>query len=179
MKKIAAVLLMAIAAAGCQARAGTAAEVQADDRDGREYIAELSDAIQRADRIVVTEHSSQFDAYDVTSGKSLVPEEIVYGTRQLGSQQKALFLSTVEQLDPKTQDAFPACIFESHHTVMFYAGGNLESTMDICFQCGQVKWSATRTTPPWSLYSGLAAFIEGIGFQPERDWAALAAQTTQ
>lgn len=178
MKKIAAVLLMAIAAAGCQARAGIAAEVQADDRDGREYITELSDAIQRADRIVVTEHSSQFDAYDVTSGKSLVPEEIVYGTRQLSSQQKALFLSTVEQLDPKTQDAFPACIFESHHTVMFYAGGKLESTMDICFQCGQVKWSATRTTPPWSLYSGLAAFIEGIGFQPERDWAALAAQTT-
>ena len=179
MRNIAAILLMTIAAAGCQPHAETAASVQVNDREGREYIAELSDMIQRADRIVVTEHSFKYDAYDTNSGKSLIPKDVIYGTHQLSSQQKDLFVYTIKNLDPKTQDTFPGCIFVPHHTVMFYAGGKLESTMDICFECGQVKWDATDTTPPWSLYSGLATFIKGVGFQPERDWAALAQQHAQ
>ena len=179
MRKITAALLLILASAGCQPRAETAALAQGDDREGRAYITELSNMIRGSDRIVVTEHSFQDDAYDADSGKSLIPNDVIYGTRQLTSQQRELFLSTINQLDPKTQDAFPACIFEPHHTIRFYAGDKLKSTMDICFQCGQVEWDATSTTPPWSLYSGLATFIKDVGFQPERDWAALARRHVQ
>ncbi|WP_374354232.1 hypothetical protein [Chitinimonas sp.] len=144
--------------------------------DGAKYIAELGEMIQRSDRIVVNEHSFELDAYDFAAHKSLLSHDVIYDSRELNRQQKALFLATVQQLKPETQDAFPACIFEPHHTVLFFSGVKLISTMKICFQCGQVKWDASTTTPPWALYSGLSGFISGIGLQPVRDWRALARQ---
>lgn len=146
------------------------------DPSGSEYLIKLAGAIRRSDRIVLTEHSYLYDAYDSRAGKSLIPNEVVYGSRELGGDQADLFLSTVESLDPQTQNAVTACIFEPHHTLRFYAEGELVSTMDICFKCSQVKWDATDLTPPWSLLSGLAATVKDAGFSPERDWAALAEQ---
>ena len=177
MKKIIAILLFIFFVGGCKPHVQpiqTSEAIQIDGRQGREYRDDLSGMIRRSDRIVVTEHSYQYDAYDMDAGKSLIPDEIVYGARELNQQQKEFFLSTVDRLDPKTQDAFPACIFEPHHTVQFYLDGKLSSTMEICFQCGQVEWDATKASPPWSLYSGLATFIDGIGFKAERDWHTLA-----
>ncbi len=143
---------------------------------GGEYQQTLAKMIEQSDRIVVTEHSDQFDAFDANAGKSLIQSEIVYGTHELDASQKRLFLSTVRDLDPKLQNAFPLCIIEPHHSIRFYAGGKLTSTMDICFKCGQVEWDATKATPPWSLYSGLETLITAIGFSPKRDWSALAKQ---
>lgn len=182
MRNTLATVLLVLASAACQPRAEpiqSTQAAQADDREGREYKAALSAMIKRADKIVVTEHSFQDDLYDEDTGKSLIPNEVVYGTRELNQQQKNLFLSTIDGLNPTTQDAFPACIFEPHHTVTFFADGKLISSMEICFQCGQVEWDATKATPPWSLYSGLATFIKAIGFEPERDWTALAKQHSQ
>lgn len=180
MKKTAAFLLLAFLLCACERHApaipsgAAAAKPQEADREGRQYRQELTELIRKSDRIVVTEHSYEYDAYDMDAGKSLIDDEIVYGTRELDAAQKAFFLSTIEALDPKTQDAIAACIFEPHHTIEFYAAGKLASTMDICFQCGQVEWDKTRASPPWALYSGLAAVVEHIGFSPDRDWATLA-----
>ena len=136
----------------------------------------LAGMIRRADRIVVTEHSYLYDAYDADAGKSLIPNEVVYGSHQLSPAQKDFFQSTVDGLDPTTQDAFAACVYEPHHRIEFYASGERISTMAICFKCSQVKWDATSATPPWSLYPGLAALVEEAGFSPKRDWVALAKQ---
>jgi hypothetical protein len=141
---------------------------------GRQYIDDLSATIRRSDRIVVTEHSSWLDAYDIKSQTSPVPDKLVYGTRELSQAQRQKFLDTIRNLDPTTQDAFTGCVERFHHTVQFHANGKLISEMEICFECGQVTWLATRATPPWALYSGLASFIEDIGFKTERDWDALA-----
>ncbi|SFK34729.1 hypothetical protein [Lysobacter sp. cf310] len=146
------------------------------DSSGLEYRNQLAEAIRQSDRIVLTEHSYPYDAYDSQAGKSLIPDEVVYATRELSGDQSDAFLSTVQGLDPQTQDAFAACIFEPHHTLRFYAGGELVSTMEICFKCAQVKWDATDLAPPWSLLSGLATVVQGAGFSPERDWAGLAEQ---
>lgn len=143
---------------------------------GLAYRDALAELIRRADRIVVKEHSYLYDAYDADAGKSLIPNEVVYGSHQLSPPQKDFFQSTVGALDPTTQDAFAACIYEPHHRIEFYASGELLSTMAICFKCSQVKWDATSAIPPWSLYPGLAALVEEAGFSPKRDWVALAKQ---
>lgn len=143
-------------------------------KQGKTYLNELSNAIHDSDRIIVTEHSFELDAYDMDKNVSLLPETVVYRTLELNQEQKNMFLSAIKQLDPKTQDAFPACIFEPHHTVYFHVKGKLRSTMQICFGCGQVEWSATQATPPWSLYGGLQSVIKNLGLQPERDWPILA-----
>ena len=75
--------------------------------EASEYQQTLAKLIERSDRIVVTEHSDQFNAFDVNAGKSLIQSEIVYGTRVLDASQKSLFLSMVKGLDPKLQNAFP------------------------------------------------------------------------
>lgn len=145
-----------------------------EPQEGERYLAALSDAIRQADRIVVTEHSFKYDAYDMDNGKSLLPQTVVYKTVELNPAQRDAFLSTVEQLDSKTQDAFAACIFEPHHTIHFHAKGKLRSTMQICFACGQVQWDEGSATPPASLYRGLDAAIKAMGLEPTRDWPALA-----
>lgn len=146
------------------------------DSSGLEYRNALAELIERSDRIVVSEHSFEFDAYDAQAGKSRIPETVVYGRRELSGDQRAFFLSTVEGLDPATQDAFTACIFEPHHTIEFYAQDERIGTMAICFKCSQVEWDGAAMAPPWALYSGLAKLVEAAGFSPERDWGALAEQ---
>jgi hypothetical protein len=143
---------------------------------GREYREALSAMVRNSDRIIVTEHSSSNDALDPKSLESLIPEDIVYGTRELSPAQKKMFLDTIERLDPKTQDEFLGCATEVHHTVSFFAHGKLMSTMGICFQCGEVLWDGTKATPPWSLYAALASVVTQIGLEPKRDWAELAKQ---
>jgi hypothetical protein len=146
------------------------------DGDGAKYRDALSALISRADVIVVTEHSFELDLYDMDANKSLIPTDIVYGTRAMSPAQKSGFGSAIGKLDPKTQDAFPACIFEPHHTFRFYLKKKLISTLEVCFKCGQVEWDGinSRVAPPWSLYFGLAQAVKSVGFQPERDWTALA-----
>ena len=144
------------------------------DTSGAQYRSQLAEMIRRSERIVVTEHSYPFDAYDTKAGKSLIPDEVVYGTRELSGREVDFFLDTVNGLDPSTQDAFAACIFEPHHTIRFYTAAESVSTMKICFKCWQVEWDGTELAPPWALYTGLAAVVKEAGFSPERDWASLA-----
>ena len=141
---------------------------------GRQYRDDLSAMIEGSDRIVVTEHSSELDAYDFESKTPVLPEKVVYETRELSPAQRQSFLQTIEDLDPTTQDIFSGCVPAVHHTVEFYSRGALVSEMQICFECGQVMWPATRATPPAALYAGLASFIKGLGLEPQRDWEALA-----
>ena len=133
--------------------------------------------IERADKIVVSEHSDHWDLATKSGDKPIYPD-LFYRGVALSEQQKGHFAGIVAKLDPKTQDMFAACIFEAHHTIRFFEQETLLSTMDVCFQCGEVEWNGSAATPPWSLYGGLARFIKDIGLEPERDWRALAMTET-
>ena len=146
------------------------------ENDGAIYKTAMADLIRQSDRIVASEHSDEFDLYDVEAEKSELDKQLVYGEQELSDQQKAFFLATIESLDPKTQDAFPACVPAVHHSFRFYSRGALVDTVDICFECGQVLWEGTSAYPPWSLSSGLAKIVTRVGFSPERDWPAVARQ---
>ena len=157
----------------CTLLASCGREVAVSDpevRGGGEYISALAALVRNSSRVVVTEHSSEFDLFDIETGKSGLKEPLVYATRVFSEPERKFFYSTIEGLDPKTQDAFPACVPEVHHTFYFYSGTNLIETIPVCFSCGQVLWSNAGATPPWSLYAGLAKVVESVGLSPERNW---------
>jgi hypothetical protein len=139
--------------------------------EGQYYKTAVGAAIAHADRIVVSEHSSDVDS-DQESISSYKP--VTYREITMTPAQKAMFASNIGAMPPATQDAFPACIFNGHHTIKFYAGQKLTSTMEICFECGQIRWNGSQNNPPWALSSTLKAVIENLGLSPKRDWYALA-----
>jgi len=135
---------------------------------------ELLDTIRRSDRIVVTEHSYRGDLYDPQTGKSPMPDDdLLYGTRDLDERQRQNFATIVGGLNEGAEHLASLCIFQSHHSIRFYLHDENLAVMNICFTCGQVDWNGNFFTPPW-LIGGLSEFIEQIGFQPKRDWRALA-----
>lgn len=155
-------------------------------RERGQYLDDLGATIQRSDQIVITEHSSGWDAIkDLPLGEgghveSLIGDDVVYERRELSGAQKQMFFETVAGLDPKPRDAFTACVPEIHHTIRFLKAQKVISTMDICFQCGDIFWNGTKATPePDALYSGLFDVMTRIGLHPERDWKALAREHLQ
>lgn len=147
-----------------------------DSGEGRLYINALVNAIQRSDRIVVTEHSNVNDVLDELTLPQRPPDyhQITYTTHELSLQERTNFLATLKSMAAKTQDAEPACIFEPHHTIMFYRESKQLSALRVCFQCGQVDWNGSTKMPPWSLVPTLGTLIAGWGMKEARDWRALA-----
>ncbi|WP_374356392.1 hypothetical protein [Chitinimonas sp.] len=167
MNKLFGALLAAAMLCGC---------VQSDS-SGKQYLADLGNLIGKADRIVLVEHSSSYDLFQIQKGEQIPLEEIAYRRIQLTAQQKDRFQSMIMALPPETQNAFPACIIEAHHRIEFYQAGKKIDSMEVCFVCGQVEWGGTKATPPWALYGGLEGFVASVGLQPKREWASLAAKT--
>ena len=141
---------------------------------GREYKRALLGTIEHAEKIVVTEHSFDTDLYDTENQRSLIPSEIVYGTRPLSVKQHRKFQEAIRAMNPDTKELFSSCLPEILHTIRFYLKGELISTFGICFQCGQVEWEGTKAVPPYALLETLYKFIKEIGLEPERDWGLVA-----
>jgi hypothetical protein len=145
--------------------------------DGRNYRDSLLAAIDRADQIVVTEHSSPWDAFDIKTHRSRIEGEYEYGRVTLTDAQKAEFRETIGAVSVATQSWASACIPEFHHTVRFFEGGALKSTLQICFQCSQVEWDAIQgVSPPGAIYDTLEKAISSVGLNPKRDWKRLAGE---
>ena len=142
--------------------------------DGKKYIAALVEELRLADRIVITEHSNQYDLPDPAKMVSLMPKDVVYATITLRDEQKRAFVRLLEGLDPATQNAFAACIFEPHHTISFYRGNAVKSELAVCFACSDIRWPGAEASPPWSMYGGLKQFIGSLGMHLSQDWAAAA-----
>jgi hypothetical protein len=148
----------------------------ADSGEGRLYITALAEAIQKSDRIVVTEHSNVDDVLDELTQpqRPKAYHPIVFATHELDPRERVKFLAAVRNMPVKTQDAEPACIFEPHHTITFFREKRQTSVLRVCFQCGQVEWDGSTKMPPWSLVPTLRTLITGLGMKEERDWRALA-----
>lgn len=142
--------------------------------DGQLYQEALLAAIDAADRIEVIEHS---DKMDFKGGAGGAPDKVpflIYRQLTLTPDQTQAFRKDVAAMAVKTQDAFPLCIFVPHHTIRFYSKNQLQSELQICFQCSMTSWPATDKTNPWSLIPTLKKMIERVGLDSERDWKKLA-----
>jgi hypothetical protein len=186
MKKQTLAIIFALLGAACTKRPDTIVSLtdvraeRTDSGEGQLYINALGEAVQKAEQIVVTEHSDVSDVFD-SNPQSLRAEKyrpIIYNTHELSSSERADFLNAVKKMEPNTQDAFTACAFEPHHTITFVRQRRAMSTLRVCFQCGQVEWDGSNKTPPWSLIPTLKNMIEKIGMKGKRDWYALAKTVT-
>lgn len=167
---IKAVLFLIYFFASMQAAAFPVAE---NATEGHEFKRSLLAAIERADRIIVREHSDPMDFYEGGESLPAAPEK-TYIRRELSGFQKRRFASLVRAMSPVTQEAFPACIPEYHHTIRFVDKARRTRTMKICFRCGQLEFEGARTSPPASIYTTLSSFVHEIGMVPKRDWEKLA-----
>ena len=175
---VAAAVLLAIFTANAAVAATDETTIEfAPAADGAKYREALVALIRKSDRVVVTEHSDPLDLFDHVAKKSEIAEPIVYAEHELTVAQQELFATTIEGLDPKTQDAFSSCIPVVHHTFHFYSNNRLTDRIDVCFLCSQIMWPGVKVVPPWSLYSGLERVLVQFGFQPKRDWPTLARES--
>ncbi len=117
------------------------------------------------------------DFYDGGETLPAVPEK-TYVRKELSGSQKLRFASLIRTMSPVTQDAFPACIPEYHHTIGFVDKARRTRTMKICFRCGQLEFDGARISPPASIYTTLSFFVYEIGMLPKRDWGKLARTTS-
>ena len=177
MRVASTVLLIILSASAAGAATDEVVLDFAPAADGAKYKDALVTLIRKSDRIVVTEHSDPFDLFDAVAGESEIAEPIVYGEHELTVAQQEFFSTTIESLDPKTQDAFSSCIPSVHHTFYFYNNDQLTDKIDVCFQCSQVIWPSTKVVPPWSLYPGLKRVLVAFGLKPKRDWPKLARES--
>jgi hypothetical protein len=147
-----------------------------DNGEGRLYIKELAEAVEKSDRIVVTEHSNVDDVLDELTQPQRPKDyrPIIFSTHELSSLERSKLLTAIRNMDATTQDAEPACIFEPHHTITFFRANRQTSAMRVCFQCGQAEWDGSSKTRPWSLVPTLGTLIAGWGMKEERDWRTLA-----
>lgn len=139
-----------------------------DDR----YKLDLLHAIAISDKIILKEHSYPFDAWDESTDKSFIPENIIYRSKEIKAGDKKKLLQIINGLDKEIQRKQSLCLFEPHHSIDFFENGKISSTMEICFSCNQIDWNGSKAKPPLSIYPGLEGFIKYIGFEPKRDWAA-------
>lgn len=143
-----------------------------DANDGRLYKEALVKAIKGADRIVVIEHSDRMDFPREDVNRPDLPL-FEYGRVELDPSAKTRFLKNVEAMDPTTQDIFTCCIFESHHSVAFYSGSTLKSTMRVCFYCGDIYWDGSKRAYPRGIWSAIIPLIKDVGFHEKRNWKEL------
>lgn len=137
-----------------------------------DYAGDLIAAIGDADRITVTQHSYRHDAHEAEEAANY--RGIIYAKKELSPSERAHFTSVLRALPTGTPDAVPGCIFNPHHSFHFYKAGKLASTMQVCFECAQVKWDGTNKEVITALHGGLREYVAAIGMQPEADWHALA-----
>lgn len=144
--------------------------------EGAAYKRDLIRAIEKADKIVVTEHSDKYDFFDSKNYVFLEQEQLVYHTVILSQQEAASFKRFVREVPGRTQYMRAACIFEPHHTIKFYKQDDLLSTLQICFKCGAEEWDGTKHAPPQEIMRGFYNLINGIGLHPEMEWWKVAAE---
>ncbi len=150
----------------------TAGVVPSPAAEGALFQRALLTAIDQAIRVVVREHSDPMDFY--AGGETLpdVPEK-TYVKVELTAIQKQRFASLLRTMSPVTQDAFPACIPEYHHTIEFIDKARRARKLKVCFRCGQLEFDGVQASPPASIYTTLSIFTQTIGMTPKRDWEKL------
>jgi len=142
--------------------------------DGRRYKEALVKAIKVSDRIVVTEHSDRSDFPEGEQMQKDLPQ-LEYGRVELDGPARAKFLANAESMDGTTNTTFNKCFFIPHHTLRFYSGAKLKSTMEVCFKCRDIVWDGARLVRPVGLWTAITPLIEDAGFHTDRDgeiWAA-------
>lgn len=178
-------LLMIFALAGCRPRPVEVPAVKSTALSLKlQFSRELIEMIRSSETIVVSEHSYKTDYDDPSS--SLAGSPTVYRIVKLDADQRAMFVSAIENFDRLSQvngvgdmgsgldSAVAPCVLEPHHTISFLVGEKTFSSMAVSFGCGGIEWDGSRTKAPPAFVNTLYKLVLSIGMQPKRDWSELA-----
>ncbi|NMY40950.1 hypothetical protein HBN76_06520 [Pseudomonas sp. WS 5013] len=141
------------------------------------YVTLLAQEVKSSDSIVFIEHSYKFDFFDRNNPSGIDIEKAptyIYKTQKISADQQKKFLSALMAIEEKNVNMVSSCIFVPHHRIEFYKSGKLTSSMEICFHCADIEWSATINTRPIALVGVLANTFVEAGFKTSKDWSALA-----
>lgn len=143
------------------------------NEEAKNYNLALVDAIQNADRIVIKEHSHEVDFFGAIPGLDN-PPQYSYGLKVLNTGEKILFLENARKLKGEARIVKTICLFVPHHTIDFYEKDVLKSSMQICYKCSDIKWSATTYGASQDVFQALTPLITQAGMQPHRAWDEMA-----
>lgn len=142
------------------------------NNNGAKFKQDLERTIANSDRIVVLQHSHASDFKGIVASSSKAPY-YSYGSRVLSTGAKADFLSRVSHLSaynsrPSNRE------FEPHHTIKFYSGGRLKSTMLVSFGINEVRWNGSKHVASQDIMRAIGPVVSNAGYRTSRDWNGLA-----
>lgn len=147
-------------------------------REGAKFNRELSQAIKRADKITIEEHSfwEDFKGSGVDVDIRTAPQ-YTYRSRTLNAADQAFFATQVDRLSgAKKRYDHEGCMFAPHYTIQFYEQGKKVSTAQVSYRCEDFQWKHdSQFTQSKNLFSALRAVIKRTGFNPSSDWKKKAA----
>jgi hypothetical protein len=141
--------------------------------NARNYNLALAEAIQRADKIVVSEHSDKVDFLNTPAG-IYSPPRYVYSQQVLSAGDKMLFLDSVRSLGGAVKSTSTNCLFVAHHTIDFYEQGILKSSMKISFNCSDVAWNGSSLEASGNILDAVTPVISRVGMKVNRNWDGMA-----
>ena len=149
--------------------------IETSNVETKKFNLALADAIQGADKVVIKEHSHRVDFFGTPAG-IYSPPEYIYAKKELSPGEKVLFLESVRELVGEVDDERTQCLFEAHHTIDFYEGGQLKSSMRISYKCKDIEWNGSSFAASKDVFDALTPALKRAGMNIERDWDAMAKQ---
>lgn len=168
-------LALAIGLAACQPDGATSLWEEAliappgkTNLIGTPFAQAFAGMIVRSDRVVISEQSDPFDG---TAGSKAPKPVAVYDERELSKGQKDMLLEAILSMEPAAHGAPSVALFKARHTIRFYQEGKLLSAMDLCFECGQIRWQGGLAAPyPDAMLPTLKKVLRNVGLTTDRDW---------
>jgi len=141
---------------------------------GRQFLAEVLQTLQRADQVVVVEHSHELDLPQ--PGPNDPPyREHSYKRVTLSNAQLSNLKDRLERMSPHVPSYVSACVFIPHHRLEFLRKGKQIRRMEVCLSCGQMDWDgAFPNEEPSEFYGSFSDFLKDAGLEPDRNWERLA-----
>jgi hypothetical protein len=136
-------------------------------------------ALEKADRILLVEHSCWVDFLSEANATTKEPPRYEYRTVDLSESAKTVFIQGVRHLKPKRVAWTSACLFEDHHSIRFYERNMLKSTMKLCFKCSQVSWDGSKAGEPDGFMQVASSIFLAKGFELKKDWQEMAQKYAQ
>lgn len=141
---------------------------------GKDFKIDLLDAISKARRIEVVEHSWSYDFEDEKGELVEDPAFVEYKRIELTPDLKSEFSSAIRKLPEVPEDDFSPCAFSPHHSIEFINQDGSKSVIRVCFICGSNEWDGRSVVPPDDFQDVIRNFIEPLGFRAFSDWGEIA-----
>ena len=134
---------------------------------------EFALAVIEADSIVVTEHSHPSDLDNSLLATRVDIPKYIYKQKKLNFNERTTFVKDVQKLKGRVRST-TRCIFVPHHSIELYKGGKPTSVMEICYDCGEIKWNGSQVKASGDMFDAVTPLLKRSGMKVHRDWHSIA-----